>query len=227
MSEQAINARDNPTGCATSVIGMLAAFNDTWDWTAIGTLALAVVTLVAVIVGAFSLRQTRKAIALSRREVEEAHRPVVVPVVIARPPDLGAQSVSRSRRTFPDRPSVAESGVLAVPIQNIGSGPALCVVASIQRLDEHGERYTGAIEHQTPGKVAGLGKGQTVPIEIRYHGWEERWNFELTLVYADVAGKRWATICRYVAEHERYEGVTIEVRTLDEADQTGRETGSF
>jgi hypothetical protein len=189
---------------------MLAAFDGTWDWTAIGTLGLAAVTLAAVIVGAISLRQTRKAIALSRKEVEEAHRPVVVPVVIAHPPDLVLRSVSGSRRTFPDRPSVAESGVLAVPVQNIGSGPALCVVASIERLDENGERYTGAIEHQTPGKVAGLGKDQTVPIEIRYHGWEERWNFELTLVYKDVAGKQWATISRYVAEHRRYEDVAIE-----------------
>jgi hypothetical protein len=60
--------------------------------------------------------------------------------------------------------TVAESGVLAVPVQNIGSGPALRVVASIERLDEHGERYTGAIEQQTPGKVAGLGKDQTVPM---------------------------------------------------------------
>lgn len=189
---------------------MLATFNGTWDWTAIGTLALAVVTLAAVIVGAVSLRQTRKAIALSRKEVEEAHRPVVIPVVIARPPDLMAQSVSGSRRTFPDRPSVAEPGVLAVPVQNIGSGPALRVVASIERLDEQGDLYRGAIEHQTPGEVAGIGKDQTVPIEIGYHGWEERWNFQLRLVYEDVAGKRWVTVGRYIHEHRRYEGVGFE-----------------
>jgi hypothetical protein len=189
---------------------MLAAFDGTWDWTAIGTLALALVTLAAVIIGAVALRQTRKAIALSRKEVEEAHRPVLVPVVIARPPDLSPQSISGSRRTFPDRPSVAESGVLAVPVQNIGSGPALRVVASIERLDEHGKLYSGAIEQQTPGRMAGLGKDQTAPIEIRYHGWEERWYFQLRLEYEDIAGKRWVTVGRYVPERRQYEGVGFE-----------------
>ncbi len=46
---------------------MLATFNSTRDWTAIGTLALAAVTLVAVIVTAIALRQARADIALSRR----------------------------------------------------------------------------------------------------------------------------------------------------------------
>lgn len=34
---------------------MLATFNGTWDWTAIGTLALAVVTLAAVIVAGIAV----------------------------------------------------------------------------------------------------------------------------------------------------------------------------
>jgi hypothetical protein len=163
-----------------------------------------------VIVGTVSLRQTRKAIALSCREVEEAHRPVVVPVVIARPPDLGPQSVSGSRRTFPARPCVVESGVLVVPVQNIGSGPALRIVASVERLNDDGSVWDmGAIEPQTPGTVAGLGQDQTVPIEIRAHGWEERWNFQLRLVYEDVADKRWSTVGRYLAATGQYQDVTI------------------
>jgi hypothetical protein len=205
---------------------MLASFNGTWDWTAIGTLALAIVTGVSlafawgslkqtklqIMLGQEQLQQTQREIELSRREVEEAHRPVVIPVVIARPPDLGARSVSGSRRTFPGRPSVVKPGVLAVPIQNIGSGPALGVVASIERLDDQGDLYRGPIEHRTPGRVAGLGKDDTVSIEIDYHGWEERWNFQLRLEYEDVADKRWVTICRYIAEHGRYEDLTIEMR---------------
>jgi hypothetical protein len=196
---------------------MLATFNGTWDWTAIGTLVLAFVTL--LLAGATfwmvkltrgSLAQTKDEIALSRREVEEAHRPVLVPVVLARPPDLMPQSVSRSGRTFPDRPSVAEPGVLAVPVKNIGSGPALRVVASIERLDEQGDTYSGAIERQMPGEVAGIGKDQTVPIEIGYHDWEERWNFQLRLMYEDVAGKQWATVSRYMPERRRYDGLCFE-----------------
>lgn len=203
---------------------MILAFFGNWDATALGTLALAATTFASLIfarrslgqmqkqikLGQEQLEQTQDEIALSRSEVEEAHRPVLVPVVIAHPPDLVPRSISGSRRTFPDRPSVAESGVLAVPVQNIGSGPALCVVASIERLDEQGKPYTGAIEQQTPGRVAGVGKDQAVPIEIRYHGWEERWNFQLRLEYEDVAGKRWVTVGRYIPERRRYEGVGFE-----------------
>jgi Tfp pilus assembly protein PilN len=72
---------------------MLAAFNGTWDWTAIGTLALAVVTGVSLAfawgslkqtqrqiqLGQEQLEQTQREIELSRAEVEEAHRPVLVP----------------------------------------------------------------------------------------------------------------------------------------------------
>jgi hypothetical protein len=65
---------------------MPATFNGTWDWTAIGTLALALMTLVLasatlwmVMLARRSLAQTQDEIALSRREVEEAHRRVLVP----------------------------------------------------------------------------------------------------------------------------------------------------
>ncbi len=96
--------------------------------------------------------------------------------------------------------------MLAVPIKNIGPGPALNVVASVRRLNEDGRPWEGgATEHQVPGKLAGLGSDVVIPIEIHAHGWEERWDFELTLSYDDVAGKRWETFCpRYVAGAQRY-----------------------
>lgn len=50
-------------------------------WTAIGTLAVAFVTGVSLYFGWRSLRQNQREIELSRKEVEEAHRPVIVPVV--------------------------------------------------------------------------------------------------------------------------------------------------
>jgi hypothetical protein len=171
-------------------------------WTAIGTLALAIATSVSLAFGWRSLRQ-------SQREVEEAHRPVVIPVVFARPSVI-AGSRSQSRRAVPERPYAVEDGVLAVPIKNIGSGPALSVVASIKRLNDDGTvREGGVIEPQTPGKIPGLGNEVVVPIEIRAHGWEARWDFELTLSYQDVAGKRWARRGRYMAAQEIYEDVAI------------------
>ncbi len=194
---------------------MLATFNSTWDWTAIGTLTLAAVTLALAAATFWMVQLTRRALAqsrdeigLSRREVEEAHRPVVIPTIAT-----AARSVPMSaaeRRAAPvEQPSIIRPGVLAVPVQNIGAGPALHVVASVTRMTDEGEIWAGPIEPQMPGVVAGLGKDATTAIAIRVHGWESRWNFELTLEYGDVAGKRWTTTARYVTANARYETVNI------------------
>lgn len=191
---------------------MLAVFHNTWDWTAIGTLALAAITLAAVIVATVSLRQTRQAIVVSRKEVEEAHRPVVVPVVLVdETPAAKTASVSRSRGryTMPLRPSIVDSGVLALPLRNIGSGPALNIKASITRIEEDGSLFPGPREPHTPGTVTGIGKNETAPIEIFSHGWEATWNFELAVTYTDVAGESWTTKARYLSDRERYEDVAI------------------
>lgn len=113
---------------------MLAAFNGTWDRTAIGTLALAAVTLLLagasfwmVVLTRGSLAQTKDEIALSRREVEEAHRPVLVPAVDSTSYiDLGAIGANRERR-----PQLEPGGHLFVPVENIGPGPALNVEATV------------------------------------------------------------------------------------------------
>jgi hypothetical protein len=184
---------------------VLAAFNGTWDWTAIGTLALAVVTLAAVIIATIALRQTRDAIALSRREVEEAHRPVVVPVV-------GERKVGTvSRHTLRVGPKVRD-GLVVIPVQNIGVGPALQVEASLKLLGTDGKPSIAPVGPQTPGTVTGIGKNQSTTIEIRAHRWTEGASFELTVRYRDVAGKEWETVGRYLADHLRYEGMTIEAR---------------
>jgi hypothetical protein len=114
---------------------MLAAFDGTWDWTAIGTLALAAATFVSLYfarrslgqmqqqikLGQAQLGQTQREIELSRSEVEEAHRPVLVPVVDpASYMDLGADGANRERR-----PQLEPGGHLFVPVENIGSGPGL------------------------------------------------------------------------------------------------------
>jgi hypothetical protein len=199
------------------------AFDGTWDWTAVGTLALALATFVSlyfarralgqaqeqIMLGQRQLEQTQREIELSRREVEEAHRPVVVPVVIAGRPHL-SQSVSRGPSDYPMRPCVMESGKLVVPVQNIGAGPALNVVASIERLEDDGGPWRGAIEQQTPGKATGISPGAPLHIEVFYHGWEERWSFRLTVAYEDLAGKRWATVGDYIGGSRRFEGVAVE-----------------
>src|ERR1700722_1865275 len=172
-----------PTEVVKSASVILAlSTNGALELTAYATLVLAVVTgglavgtFFSVRLGKAALAQTQKDIELQRQEVEEAHRPVVIPVVSARPSVV--TSDSQSRHTAVARPSLVEHGVLAVPIQNIGSGPALRVRASIRRLNEDGEPWTGgATEPQTPGTTAGLGQEAVLPIEIRAHGWEEWWD---------------------------------------------------
>lgn len=55
-------------------------FNPEYDLTAVGTLALALVTLAAVALAVRALKQTQQEIEVSRSQVEESHRPLVVPV---------------------------------------------------------------------------------------------------------------------------------------------------
>ncbi len=181
---------------------MLATFNDTWDWTAVGTLALAAVTLAAVIVAAIALRQTRADITLSRKEVEEAHRPVVVPVLVARAP--ATASVSSSRYTLPRRPVIIQDGLLGFPVQNIGSGPALRVEATIRLLKVGAPRGP-----QKAGTAAGIGVSEVVPLEIEFSNLVEVSDYELTLTYEDVADKGWLTVGRWNADDGRYTDLTI------------------
>lgn len=56
----------------------VGVFHNTLDWTGVGTLALALVTAIALLVAWLTLRQSRGDTALLRREAEEAHRPVLV-----------------------------------------------------------------------------------------------------------------------------------------------------
>jgi hypothetical protein len=188
---------------------MLAAFNDTWDWTAIGTLALAVVTLAAVIVAAVALRQTKGEIEISRREVEEAHRPVIVPLADRTSfMNLGADGASLERC-----PQLRPSGRLFVPVRNIGPGPALNIEVSVGLLDDAGDPTTAA-PGGTPGRLAGLGELRSKPVLIELHGWGNSSNgdmpsFSLTVDYDDVAGKSWRTSCIYVVPTGRYDGMTI------------------
>jgi hypothetical protein len=194
---------------------MLATFNGTWDWTAVGTLALAAVTF--ALAGATflmvkltrrALTQSRDEIALSRKEVEEAHKPVVVPLADSRQMEFGAGLTGRTN--WAAKPRLDTADILAVPIENVGSGPAVKLEARIdQWLTESGEWSSLGAGPQRSALVAGLGIGVLMPLEIKLHGLGRVSGFWITLTYEDVAGSTWATKARYVPDHERYEDVTI------------------
>ncbi|HEV2944278.1 MAG TPA: hypothetical protein VGX26_04100 [Solirubrobacteraceae bacterium] len=195
---------------------MLATFDGTWDWTAIGTLALAAATFVSLYfarrslgqtqkqikLGQAQLEQTQREIELSRSEVEEAHRPVLVPVVDSTSyMDLGADGAGRERR-----PQLEPGGHLFVPVENIGSGPALNVEASVSGTSVPEEART---EHQTSARVAGLGEGRFLALLVELPFWKELWTFTLTIEYSDVAGKGWRTNALFLRDTGRYDAVTI------------------
>lgn len=177
-------------------------FHNTFDWTAVGTLALAAVTLVAVIVAAISLRQTRADIALSRREVEEAHRPALVPDISNRLLDLGSLGEhARAPAMIGDE--------LMVPIKNIGSGPALRVLTSVVLLDAEGQRSAAATAPSYSREVAGIKIGATVAAWIDGTRWTSQASFAIEVTYSDVAGQKWSTTASYLSERSSYEGLDI------------------
>lgn len=162
-------------------------FTGNVDPTALATFVLAGLTLAAVIVGGKALTKTQSAIDLSRREVEEAHRPVVVPLVDG---------------------LHADGDWLFVPIKNIGLGPALDVEVGATLRDDAGN-YTEAAGPERIGAVAGLGVSDVRPIEIRIPHLGAMPNFDVRVMYSDVAEKPWVTTAKYLRADGRYTGLRI------------------
>jgi hypothetical protein len=177
-------------------------FNGTFDLTAIGTLALAVATFVSLLLARRSLKQTRAEIDISRKAVEQAHRPVLVPVAdYRRLPVVGRDDVAAF-------PFVPEAGVLVVPVENIGSGPALSVRATI-RLQDVDDEATTTRPRQQAGRAAGVAVQRMVPLAIHVGRVAEVPGFLLTLTYEDVARKLCTTAARFIPTEMRYDNPTI------------------
>jgi hypothetical protein len=195
-------------------------FNEEFDLTAIGTLSLAAATVLSLFVACRSLKQTQaqirlgqeqlaetqEEIALSRREVEQANRPVVVPVT-------GRQHVTlTSGKKLPAGPYVPEPGLLVVPIMNIGLGPALYLESTIDGLDSANGWSDASSDGRPLGGVTGIGVSGVIRLEIAIHDLIDVPDFRLTLVYDDVAGRGWRTVARWIADYEQYEDLTIAFR---------------
>ena len=205
------------------ILGITASgltFNGELALTAIGTLLLAAATLLSLFFLRRSLKQTQaqinlgqqllaqmqEEIAFSRREIDEAHRPVVIPVT-------GGQHVTlTSGKKLPAGPYVPDLGLLVVPIMNIGLGPALYLESTIEALnseDDWSEAWNGP---QPLGGVTGIGVSGVIRLEIAIHDLSDVPDFKLTLTYDDVAGKGWRTVARWIADLGRYESHAIGFR---------------
>jgi hypothetical protein len=163
--------------------------SDEVDPTALATVVLALATLVALWFTRRALKQTQQGIDLSRREVEEAHRPVLVPVVDqTREMSLPAATSDR----LPAMPTVPGNRFL-VPVENIGSGPALGVEATLT-LDS--DTLPEAHRKGHTIDVPGIGINNLTSLEFPLAG-AVLAPFALRLGYRDVAGKKWETTARY------------------------------
>jgi len=184
-------------------------FTDEVDPTALATLALALVTVGTLLLTMRSLRytkhalqQTREEVELSRREVEEAHRPVIVPIVDA------TRKIKPNRPDSPSTgPQLMSQGLLWVPIENIGSGPALSIEVSVQLASPSSTQVLG--DESVTGAIAGLGVDHRLPVEIRADSVTNVSDFRITIDYRDVAEKPWKTQARYLASRNRYEDIVI------------------
>ena len=101
------------------MLPLALTFTGDVDPTALATFVLAVITLVSVIVGGLALRKAQNEIDPSRREVEEAHRPVLIPVIDE------TQSLSEYDATTvrPLRPYYKDAARVVIPIRILGADP--------------------------------------------------------------------------------------------------------
>jgi hypothetical protein len=182
-------------------------FSDNVDPTAIATIALAVLTLAAVVVGGKALSKTQTEIEWSRKEVEEAHRPVLIPVYdeAQELQPSGTLVIHRAKPRYQERERVV------LPIKNIGSGPALNIMLSLAPLPANepaGDR--DALRWSTT-RILGLGVMEILWVTVRVPDVTEVPDFALSLVYMDVAEKVWKTEADYIALGDgEYGGMSID-----------------
>lgn len=154
-------------------------FTGNVDPTALATIALAIVTVALAWIGWKALRQTQSEIELSRLEVEQAQRPVLVPIA----------GTANQR---------ADGDVLVVPIKNIGTGPALEVEVGATTLNDTGD-YSPAAGPECTDTLTGIGVADPVAVEIHIPNLGGLPSFAARLTYSDVAGRRWVTTAKYLA----------------------------
>lgn len=187
---------------------LFGVFHNVWDWTAVGTLALALVGAVALVVTWLTLRETKADLGLSRKEVEEAHRPLVVPLDDRREINLGTERGTDKLPAVPHTTQFSENGrvrlQLLVPIENIGTGPAIRLEAGIA-LDSNAEASSRSLPAlRADGRLFlefWLAAGDAA---------SDMPSYRLTVGYEDVAGKARSTAAHFSAHDGHYDSLTAD-----------------
>jgi hypothetical protein len=142
---------------------------------------------------------------LSRLEVEEAHRPVLIPV-----------SNGANTHYDPTPPRTK----LIVPIKNIGSGPALDVRVAVTPRNDAGERSDAWGDRTYSATALGIAVSEFMGITIDVPKLGDLPNFDVWLTYADVAGKVWTTSAKFVKRDDSgvFEDMSITSGSVDRFD---------
>jgi hypothetical protein len=192
-------------------------------WTAIGTGALAFATFVSLFfarnalkktqaqieLGQSQLKQTQEEIGLSRKEVEQAQRPVLVPVADT--------NQDKADRNLTSGPQLFLGDVLGVPVQNIGSGPALRIEATVEAINPIESVPWGGLP--VGRLVPGIGVSELFVLEFTLRGISEVPGFNLALTYEDVAGNRWTTTGHWMRQPGVY--ADLEITALGQSQPKG------
>ena len=173
--------------------------------TALATFVLAVITLVSVIVGGLALRKAQNEIDPSRREVEEAHRPVLIPVIDE------TQSLSEYDANTASllRPYYKDAARVVIPIKNIWSGPALSITAAITPRNDAGDFSEVWGDNKHSATVVGLGVSEVYAVAVYADRLGDLPNFDLWLTYEDVAGKTWQTSAKFLKQSSEFTALSI------------------
>jgi hypothetical protein len=211
---------------------ILAVFHNVFDWTAIGTLVLAIVTLVSLFfarsalaktqaqieLGQKQLAQTQREIELSRREVEEAHRPVLVPFqkagegVTYRGGVISGANGPVISENNPARADLPRYSSASLTVENVGVGPALNV-----RGEFAGPRGKGAAPF--PTEAIAVGARGVVVFENRegeslsFTGDDE--TVEAVIAYDDVAGQTYRTEIVFDIKNSAYRSALVKAEEND------------
>jgi len=177
-------------------------FVDTFDLVGVGTVVLALGTLLLA-------WWTRSAVRQGNVELERAHRPVLVPLIDVA--DKLEPRFSRGAATAANRP---EPDRLYLPVRNIGMGPALRVVVTVEFGDDEGRPSTHGIESCCEVTEAGISHlAPSAVLVIKNPPLTKMTGFSATLDYEDVAGTGWRTTTRYSTTTKAFHDLDITERS--------------
>ena len=174
------------------------------DPTSLVALILALLTLALLVVVVRALYLAQREIDRWRDQIEQSHRPVVVPI-----------------HSTMQMPVYQGHGELLVPLENIGSGPALDLHLFVTPRDENGGVSPAWGEVKHTGAASGLAVSKTIPVEVRAWGLGGLTSFDVWVTYFDLAGKEWVSSAKYLASEEGSRYTNLWVAAVPDG-QSGR-----